>query len=453
MKRTFIWIFSLYFSVLPWAFAEKLPPVPEGPLLLTSVRPEQLSAEYWIKRLPHPDRVLKTPEELEKFNKEIRMMISERVDVFEMSPATPGEWVRDQLKTEYRAVKGRGFFNIMHEQIADEVFESEIKPQMQWDKIPGNIRVKWGVAVRPASVRALPTNQKMMEERGDLEFDQLQFTLIKPWTPVGIYHASRDGKWLYVQAPYARGWVQAADLAFFPKRSELKQYAEAQDFLVVTGESIPVYSDPALQTVKQRPTMGTVLPLAGKGNGSYEIWMPERTAGGSARTVKAYVSFESDVSEGYPPYTQRNILTQAFKLLGARYGWGGSFGGRDCSGFTHDVFLSLGVDMPRNSKEQAFVGTQLGNYEIFTNDYGKKAALRGARPGVTLIRMPLHLMLYLGEENGRFYIIHSTWAERVSMDSDKKVRINQVVVSDLSLNGQSYLGSLFDRIVSINEVY
>jgi len=128
------------------------------------------------------------------------------------------------------------------------------------------------------------------------------------------------------------------------------------------------------------------------------------------------------------------------------------YGGRDCSGFTHDVFLSLGVDMPRNSQEQAFVGTKLGFFHPFDDKDAKEDALHQARPGITLMAMPHHLMLYIGEADGKFFTIHCTWAERISMSSDKKNRINQVVVTDLSLNGKSYLGTLFDRIISINEV-
>jgi hypothetical protein len=63
-------------------------------------------------------------------------------------------------------------------------------------------------------------------------------------------------------------------------------------------------------------------------------------------------------------------------------------------------------------------------------------------------------MIYLGTVNDQFYVIHSTWAERIGDDpeKDEKNRINQVVVSDLELNGRSYIGSLFDRILSVNEV-
>jgi len=110
------------------------------------------------------------------------------------------------------------------------------------------------------------------------------------------------------------------------------------------------------------------------------------------------------------------------------------------------------VDMPRNSKPQTFVGTQIDHFEPFEGAERKKIALRAAMPGLTILRMPHHIMLYLGEVDGKFYVIHSTWAERISMTSDEKNRINQVVVTDLDLNGRSRVGSLFDRIISISEV-
>jgi len=198
--------------------------------------------------------------------------------------------------------------------------------------------------------------------------------------------------------------------------------------------------------------MGTLLPIAGKDELSFVIDMPIRGADGDAILRQYYVSRTSDVHEGFPAFSQRNIIRQAFKLLGARYGWCGMYNGRDCSGFTHDVFLSLGVDLPRDSDQQALVGTQLGHFEPHEGADQKTGALRVGTPAITLLKMPLHMMLYLGEVDGRHFVIHSTWAERISMTSDEKRRINQVIVSDLSLNANSYLGSLFDRTISINEL-
>ena len=107
---------------------------------------------------------------------------------------------------------------------------------------------------------------------------------------------------------------------------------------------------------------------------------------------------------------------------------------------TDDLFISLSIvaqGYKFNYKEDA---------------EAKSEVLRSAVPGITILRMPKHLMLYLGQINSQHYVIHSTWAERYSMTSDAKNRINQVVVSDLTLNGKSYLGSLFDRIISMNEI-
>ena len=114
--------------------------------------------------------------------------------------------------------------------------------------------------------------------------------------------------------------------------------------------------------------------------------------------------------------------------------------------------MSMGIEIPRNSKEQGVIGTFLNHFEPFESEQQKIATLAVAREGMTLIRMPKHIMLYLGQVGGLHYVIHSTWAERYSMTDDSKNRINQVIVSDLTLNGKSRIGSLFQRIVSINEV-
>ena len=438
--------------VVPSLWAENLPPLPKGPLLLTSVTQEQLSPEYWINRLPDPNKPIKTPEQLKRFNEEIDAMIPERVDIFKLPAKQSGKQIRDQLEFEYTTVKGRILFGVDNKRISSSLFEENIKPLVQWSEVPNQVDVKWGVATRSTSVRALPTMVKMLEEIGDIEFDQLQFTLIKLWTPVAILHVSSDRKWCYLQAPYVRGWVWAGDIAIFPSREELRKLAKADDFLAVTGDDIPIFLDRSFKNRQLEASMGSILPLSGKTDTAYVVWMPLRRADGRVILRRSYVKLGSDVSRRFLTLTQANVIRQAFKLVGARYGWGGMYNGRDCSGFIHDVFLSLGVDMPRDSEQQAFVGTQLGHFEPFQDGAGKRQALRSGTPALTLLRMPLHLMLYLGEVNGQFYVIHSTWAERVSMTSDEKVRINQVVVSDLSLNGRSYVGSLFDRVISINEV-
>lgn len=453
MKRLLLTTLSILLLASP-GFSEEppLPPLPKAPLYLTSTTPEQLTPEYWINRLPNPDRLVKNAQQLETFNDEIEAMIPQRRNLFKMDKTIAGKSIKDVLEQEYKTVSGRLLYDEQDKKVPKSFFEKEVQPILGIETIPSRITIRWGAAVRATSVRALPTDYRVFEDVGDIEFDQLQFTLIKLWTPAAIYHTSADGKWYYIQSPYVRGWVKSKDMAVFSSREELKKYVKGSDFLTVTGESIQIYQNAELSEKGQRPTMGTYIPVAEKTADSYAVWMPVRGAEGKAGLKKAYVSRKSDVSQGFLPYTQRNVITQAFKLLGARYGWGGTYNGRDCSGFTHDVFLSFGIAMPRDSRQQAYVGTQLGHFKPFEDEAAKKAALRAALPGMTLLRKPLHIMLYLGEVDGKFYIIHSTWAERISMTSDKKNRINQVVVSDLTLNGKSYTGSLFERTESINEI-
>jgi len=455
MKLNFLFALILAFVVSQTSFAqeENLPPLPKGPMLLTSTTPAMMSADYWINKLPNPDKVLKTPEQLEKFNDEIRLMIPDQVDTLKwMAPR--GSQIRKLLEDEYKTVSNRKLFDTSDKYILKSYFDENIKPNIQSDKVPDKISLKWGAATRATSVRALPSMVKMLEEKGDVEFDMLQFTLIKLWHPVAIMHTSADGKWYYMQTGYVRGWVQSKDIALFESRDALREKVKSKSFISVTGESVSVYRDPGFQTRIQRVSMGTVIPLADKSAAGYVVWMPIRGEGGKVVLKKHYIKPGADVSVGFLPFTQRNILKQAFKLLGVRYGWGGQYNGRDCSGFTFDVFRSMGMDLPRDSHQQVQVGTQLGHFKPYEDMELRAQSLKTrAVPGITLLKMPKHMMLYLGEENDHFYIIHSTWAERIGQDpiKDEKRRINQVVVTDTGLNGNSYLGSLFDRTIGINK--
>jgi hypothetical protein len=451
--KTVFFSYLACFFLATSLFAETLPPLPKGPLLLTSVEPAQLDPNFWINRLPEPDKVLKKPEEMDYFNEELHDMVAQRVKVTKIETSISGRPIANEISENFKVLRNRKFWGEDDQLITKSFFDESIEPRINLKGVPKTIKVRWGVVVESASVRALPTDTVMVEAIGDFEFDQLQYTRIKTWTPVAIYHQAPGSDWFFVQSPYSRGWVRSKDIATFGSKAELISALPAKNPLVVTGESVNVFYDRALTNKRDRVSMGTRFPYKGLANGVHEVAIPFRRPDGTALLQTAYISVQDDVTIGFKPYTQRNLITQAFKLLSARYGWGGQYYGRDCSGFTHDVFLSLGVDLPRNSKDQGFVGTQLGNFTPFFDADKKIEALRAARPGLTLILMRKHIMLYLGEYNGHMYVIHSTWAERISKNSDEKNRINQVVVSDLSLNGNSYLGSLFDRVIAVNEIY
>ena len=175
--------------------------------------------------------------------------------------------------------------------------------------------------------------------------------------------------------------------------------------------------------------------------------MPRRGADGTAALVPGFVA-AVDIHEGYLPYTPRQILTQAFKMLYQPYGWGGMYGAQDCSKFLQEIFATIGIELPRDSKNQIQAGESLAKWETSTPGADKTRVLaESAIGGITLLGMKGHILLYLGTVDGQPYAIHSMWAYRQpGVGKDNVFVLNRVVVSDLSLGEGSKRGSLLDRL-------
>jgi peptidoglycan DL-endopeptidase CwlO len=63
------------------------------------------------------------------------------------------------------------------------------------------------------------------------------------------------------------------------------------------------------------------------------------------------------------------LIAYAKKYLGVKYVWGGtSPRGFDCSGFTQYVFRSVGINLPRVSRDQQDVGTRVSLYNLQKGD-------------------------------------------------------------------------------------
>ena len=63
------------------------------------------------------------------------------------------------------------------------------------------------------------------------------------------------------------------------------------------------------------------------------------------------------------------LIAYAKRYLGVPYVWGGtSPRGFDCSGFTQHVFRSIGISLPRVSRDQQDVGTRISPYNVQKGD-------------------------------------------------------------------------------------
>lgn len=210
------------------------------------------------------------------------------------------------------------------------------------------------------------------------------------------------------------------------------------------GVRVPVLADwPPLQPVNGQ-----------QGHAGHVIQLPARNDDGSLALLPALLPRSQDSSDDYLPLTPRNLVTQAFKFLGERYGWGHAYDTRDCSGFVSEVYRSFGVLLPRNTSAQA-VSPALDRLAFGDKD-GKArrdAAVDALQVG-DLVYIPGHVMLTLGHADGMAWMIHDTSGGSWFGADGKRVpaHLNGVSVTPLQPMMASDTASYVDRITNIQRI-
>ena len=148
--------------------------------------------------------------------------------------------------------------------------------------------------------------------------------------------------------------------------------------------------------------MGTLLPSDGD-----DLLLPKRGRDGMA-VIKKYRPVKGTTSPFPLKFTPNNAAKAIEQLLGERYGWGGSYGLRDCSALTKDYFALFGVWLPRNSGDQAKTGASISLSGMNTGQKTQTIISRGV-PFATLLHMRGHIMLYMGIYDGEPAVLHNSW--------------------------------------------
>ncbi len=452
--------------------------------LLPNVSHEMEKPEFWIKKIQNPGRLLLTPEEIQKMNEENLkgqdLFLCRVKDLKE-------EWTKEEILTLLDE-DWKGFGRTEEVRYGrygyplEEPFWNELKKNLNQESLKDRNRIFFGLIVKRTDIRVFPTEEIFMKTPTNYEFDRFQHSSISPGSLTGIYHFSKDRLWAYVQTGFIRGWVRTTALAIAKEKNEAVDYEEAKERLVITGNFVKVFGDPSLHQIIFLAQMGTTFPILSlpctspvpsrcraspvpsrcRGNTvqglpgktgitdqCYIIQIPFREVDGELTFRKGYIPKDEDVRQGFLPYTQENLARQAFKMLYQPYGWGEMFGARDCSRFIMDIFATFGILMPRNSQLQARVGVSLGQVEGMTIKE-KQKVLDRAIPLATTLRLPGHIMLYLGKDKGKYYVIHNIWGiQKAGWFGPVLEKIGKVVVSDLSLGRSVPYQSLLHRIAGI----
>ena len=118
------------------------------------------------------------------------------------------------------------------------------------------------------------------------------------------------------------------------------------------------------------------------------------------------------ISQKSPEVLRKDLIFTARSMMGLPYLWGGnSSKGNDCSGFTQTVFKTNGIELPRDSRQQALLGQEIIADEFFSNILPGDLFFFGSKERIT------HVGISLGGAN---FIDQSGMVQISSLDSTAK---------------------------------
>ncbi len=385
------------------------------------VKVQHLDASFWLNKVEDGESILMNQQQILAHNRNLF-----ENNAYVNDPlALPDSLTKQELLDVVNKASSIPTSNRYYQdgtQLTNEDY-AEYQEMMNLAQIKSTNEVKFGLVVKRSSLRRFPTDDRVVNDGMDKDLDRFQESGVFPGEAAAVLHSSKDNQWLLVQVYNYIAWMKSADIAIGSK-SEVKNYITNPSFLLVSGSKVQTNFVPNRPLISEVDLdMGTRLPLvdysevpnqlyAQNPYASHVVWLPTRTDKGHLQLEKALIARNKDVQLGYLPFTKTNLVKQAFKFLGERYGWGHDYNGRDCTGFVGEIYRSFGILMPRNSGDQGS-----SNYGIDTRFSKTKASVKNKLSVINemqigdLIYIPGHVMMYIGQDNTdnklpQPYVIH-----------------------------------------------
>lgn len=461
-KFSFFLAAALGFSALATAPAAdaRVSPQPTG---VIGVDTSQLTPDYWVDRQRQADRVVLDRGQIALQNRKLQETDPSMHDIESLPVELDAARVRDWIEGLSRRPE-HTLYDVRGKQVPKKSID-EIVAATNLKAIPKTQPTRYGLVVHRAALRTFPTALRVFSRAGETYIDRFQESAMFPGTPVAVVHESRDGKWLFVVGNRYAAWIEKQYVATGSK-SQVFGYTRKVPYLVVTGAHVRTTFTPDLPEVSDlQLDMGIRLPVLKdwpgnkpvNGQAAYTahvVELPVRNGDGSLRIVPALVPRIADVSADYLPLTRANVIRQAFKFLGERYGWGHSYDTRDCSGFVSEVYRSFGVQLPRNTSAQS-ISPALNRLAFAPGDSRdkRKDAANDLQVG-DLVYIPGHVMMVIGHDNGMPYVIHDTNGGSWLGEDGKLVsgHLNGVSVTPLTPMRFNASQTYIDRMTNIQRI-
>ncbi len=356
------------------------------------------------------NEIILTLEEIEKYNEEIKTKTDSIFDLYKINKLTNEEI--SNLINKYK-VPTLPKYNDLEEVTTSQI--NEMLDNRNLLNIADEVTVKKGIIVKRANLKSFPTAIHFYEQKGISNFDQIQETELHVNTPILIVHQSKDREYSFVIAYNYCGWVNNNDIAL-AKDEDWDYFINNNSFGIITLALLEIDN-----TILD---MSTKLPYVEVTKDGYKFMLPVKGEDGFV-TKKEIIISRDKAHIGYLPYNKRNVYIQAFKYEGIPYKWSGMDNGVDCSSYVANIFRTFGFMFPRNTAHQ---NSSVGEIIDLSNksNLEKLNIIKGNE--TSLLYQVGHVMIYLGEKEGTFYVIHASGST--------------LQVSVTELNNSSYLNNI-----------
>ncbi len=303
----------------------------------------------------------------------------------------------------------------------------------------------YGVVVKRTNILSAPSDNYKYTEEDSYPKEMLSTMNVNE--PFLIDSNKTSGGYYYGYSNHYEGWVSTKDVAICRDRQEWleawKVDLDDRDFIVVTQNKI--YLEPSLTQEYSSELMlgmGTVLKLIEEEKlpeadfaeraswNNYAVYVPTRGVGGEYEKRVALIPQHYNVSVGYLPMTQENILQLAFSALGDRYGWGGMLGSNDCSYYAKQIYKCFGLDIPRDTGLIAAMPECVTDVKALSDE--EKLELLSTMPIGTILYFKGHVFIYIGMDQNTPYVINAVGSMCIS-EQGEGVSVNSVVINPLTV--------------------
>ncbi len=411
-------------------------------LTFENISAEMTKPEFWKVHYKDSDKIIMTSEEIARLN----------YDMFHSKECAMNDLVKFNEKFDPQTILSEISQNRIPDKDiyidGEKIDRIEFFGYMQ-EKISGidttNDIIKYAVAVQRCDIRLWPTDKTAGYSPDDND-DELQNSSININEPLiltlSVEVNNHTYYWAYSTS--SSGWVSADQVAVCSSRSEWldawKVDIDSKDFIVVTENKITTNISPCSEISEITLPLGTVLKLCPSSElpeelfgqkplHCYAVYLPVRNGDGTYNKSAAFIAQHYSISVGYLPMTKANIIDTAFSCLGERYGWGGMNNSMDCSSFVKSVYSCFGLDIPRDTGNQAMIPVKSKSISDMNQD--NKLRYICSLPPCSLLIMPNHVAMYLGTVDGESYFIN---AHGVNFDREKGRSNNINTIDIITLN-------------------